>query len=328
VGPGELGEILCQIPSFDHPNLLVSGATMDDAGVYKLDSETALVQTVDYFTPMVDDPYIFGQVAAANALSDVYAMGGEPLTAMNITAFPTNCLSLDILREILTGGAEKVREAGAVIVGGHTIEDKEPKYGLAVTGLVHPDKIAGNSGAKPGDVVVLTKPLGTGIIATAIKGEIASPEAVKKAVENMTELNKTAAQTMQKIGVHGCTDVTGFGFLGHAWEICAASGVTMEVESSLIPLLPDVFDLANMGIVPAGAKANLKYLQDKVEFEGVSDTLQDILADPQTSGGLLITLPEDKGLQLIRELRNRGVLEANIIGTITESKSPKVIVKG
>lgn len=301
---------------------------MDDAGIYKLDSEKALVQTVDYFTPMVDDPYIFGQIAAANALSDVYAMGGEPLTAMNITAFPTKYLPLEILGEILSGGAAKVKEAGAVIVGGHTIEDQEPKYGLAVTGLIHPDRVAGNNGAKPGDVVVLTKPLGTGIISTAIKGEIASPEAIKKAVENMTELNQTAAQAMQEIGVHSCTDVTGFGFLGHGWEICAASGVTMEVESCLIPLLPDVFELANMGIVPVGAKTNLTYLQDKVEFEGVSDTHRDIFADPQTSGGLLITLSEDRGLQLVRELRKRGVLEANIIGTIINSENPKVIIKG
>ncbi len=320
--------MLASIPGSNDPNLLISGATMDDAGVYKITDEIALVQTVDYFTPMVDDPYVFGQVAAANALSDVYAMGGRALTALNIMAYPPLAVPKESVGKILLGGADKVREAGAVIAGGHTIEDKEPKYGMAVTGLIHPEKIAGNNGAKPGDLLVLTKPLGVGIITTAIKGEVAEENAVKRVIETMTELNKTASEVMQDIGINGCTDVTGFGMLGHTWELSSASGVNIEIYSSSIPLLPTTYELADMGIVPGGAKANLYYLEDKVDFDNIEETYKDILADPQTSGGLLISVPEDKSFELIEELENRGVKEANIVGKVCEkTDKPKLIVR-
>jgi selenide,water dikinase len=301
---------------------------MDDAGVYKLTDDMALVQTVDYFTPMVDDPYVFGQVAAANALSDVYAMGGRPLTALNIMAYPPLAVPKEAIGQILMGGADKVRVAGAVIAGGHTIEDKEPKYGMAVTGLINPKKIAGNNGAKPGDLLVLTKPLGVGIITTAIKGEVAEEDAVNRVIETMTELNKTASEVMQEIGINGCTDITGFGMLGHTWEMSSASGVNIEIYSDSIPLLPTTYELADMGIVPGGAKANLYYLEDKVEFDNIKETYKDILADPQTSGGLLISVSEDKSLELIEELENRGVKEVNIVGKVCEKTvNPRLVVR-
>lgn len=278
----------------------------------------ALIQTVDFFTPVVDDPYSYGQIAAANSLSDVYAMGGRPLTAMNIICFPTERLELSVLAEILKGGADKVREAGAVLVGGHSVEDNEPKYGLAVTGLVHPDRVLTNGGARPGDSLILTKPLGIGIITTAIKGELASAEEIAMATQVMAALNKDAAEAMQEVGVHSCTDITGFGLLGHAGELARGSGVAVTVYSSQVPVLEPAFNYADMGIVPVGTRSNLKYVREFVDFApSISETEQLILADAITSGGLLISVPGEKTGQLMEELKARGVKDAAVVGEVT-----------
>lgn len=306
------------MPQFQDPRLLVSGATMDDAGVYKLNEQQALVQTVDFFTPMVDDPYVFGQVAAANALSDIYAMGGRPLTALNIAAFDLD-IGKEVIQRILAGGAVKLQEAGCLLVGGHTIEDKEPKYGLAVTGLVHPDKLITNAGAQPGARVVLTKPLGSGILSTALKGDLLDNEGLEELTAVMTELNDKASAVMQQVGVLAATDITGFGLLGHAWEICASSGVGMELQYGDIPVMDRVVDFASMGVIPAGAYKNKRYLEDKIEFSGVPEHGQIILCDPQTSGGLLIVVEESKLSELTGLLQAAGI-DGSVIGTITDSK--------
>lgn len=319
---------MSSFPDFSDPNLLVSGSTMDDAGIYRLNDNQALVQTVDFFTPIVDDPYTFGLIAAANALSDIYAMGGSPVTALNIAAFPTCSLPLEALKEILLGGADKIRQAEAVVVGGHTIEDKEPKYGLAVTGLINPQYILKKTEAAPGDAVVLTKPLGTGIITTGVKGELASEKTLSETVKCMVELNNSASEAALQVGAKCCTDVTGFGLLGHTWEICAASSVTIEFDLQSIPLLPDVYSLAGMGVVPAGAKTNLKYMEDKTEFINTNEIYKDILADPQTSGGLLIILPMEKTRELIEKINSRNDLEAAVVGRVFKKDEPGIIVKG
>lgn len=301
---------------------------MDDAGVYQLTDELALVQTVDFFTPMVDDPYLFGQIAAANALSDVYAMGGKPLTAMNIATFPVNTLDLGILREILKGGADKLQEAETLLVGGHTVEDDEPKYGLSVTGIVHPNKVLTNRGGKPGDKLILTKPLGTGIVSTAIKGEMADPASVDAAIKSMAALNKEAAAAVIETGVHACTDVTGFGLLGHLYEMMSPE-IGFEIHMGQVPLLPGAKDYASMGLVPAGARRNLKYLEAAVETEeNVTDIDLDLLGDPQTSGGLLVAVAPEKEKQLLEELQERGVTGARTIGVVTGSYPGKIVVKG
>lgn len=327
MGPGTLNKVLAKLPVFDHPDLLISGSKLDDAGVFRLTDQLALVQTVDFFTPMVDDPYLFGQIAAANALSDIYAMGAVPLTAMNITAFPTCTLDLAILGEILAGGADKVLEAGAVLVGGHTIEDKEPKYGLAVTGTVHPRQVVANAGARPGDSLVLTKPLGTGIAATALKAGLATADLVAAATKTMTTLNQKAATVMVWVGVNAATDITGFGFLGHAYEICAASGVGMEIDLAAVPVIPGVWQVAAMGLVPGGARNNLAHLADKVDWDSqVSAIDKDILADPQTSGGLLMAVPSSRRHVLLQELGEAGVQAAEV-GEVND-QSGRIKVRG
>lgn len=309
------------------PNLLVGFNTSDDAGVYKINDELALIQTVDFFTPVVDDPYSFGLIAAANSLSDVYAMGGRPLTALNIICFPTKKLALSVLAEILRGGAEKIREAGAVLVGGHSVEDNEPKYGLSVTGFVHPDKVLTNAGAKPGDVLVLTKPLGIGIITTAIKGGLASQAEIDRAVTVMAALNKDAAQAMEEIGVNGCTDITGFGLLGHASEMARASKVAMTIWSSRVPVLEKVREYAVMGIVPGGTRDNLKYINQFVDFDArVDEPERLILADAITSGGLLISVPEDKSEKLVNNLHAKGVTDAVIVGEVGQPGEGRIRV--
>jgi len=308
------------LPLEKDPNLLVGRETSDDAGVYRLNAETALVQTIDFITPVVNDPYDFGRVAAANALSDVYAMGGRPLTAMNVVCFPVKGMDKAILREILRGGLEKVHEAGAVLVGGHSIEDPEIKYGLSVTGLVHPERVLSNSGARPGDVFILTKPLGTGILATAIKAGLASDEAQRLAIETMATLNRRAAEIMESYPVNSCTDITGFGLLGHALEIARASKVAITLFSGKVPLLPQVLDAVRMGLVPAGSFANRNFCADRVRGHGAVDPLLlDILADAQTSGGLLISLPEDRSMELETDLRSHGVPNAAVIGAAKAS---------
>lgn len=300
-------------------NLLVGLDTSDDAGVYRLNSDTALIQTVDFFTPVVDDPYSFGQIAAANSLSDIYAMGGRPLTAMNIICFPTGILPLSVMAEILKGGADKIKESGAVLVGGHSVEDNEPKYGLSVTGIVHPDKVVTNAGAKPGDVLILTKPLGIGIITTAIKGELASEDEISLVTEIMSTLNKGAAEAMAEVGVNGCTDITGFGLLGHALEMTRASHVKMTIWSSLVPVLEAAKSYVNMGVVPAGTRGNLKYIRQYIDFDSaVTENEQLILSDAITSGGLLISVPGAKSQELIKTLHARGVKDAAVIGIVEE----------
>lgn len=309
--------------------MVVGPNTSDDAGVFVLNDEMALIQTVDYFTPVVDDPYIFGQIAAANALSDVYAMGGYPITALNIVGFSPKVLPLEVLTQILAGGSQKVAEAGACLAGGHTIDDAEPKYGLSVAGLVHPQKIMTNSGARVGDKLVLTKPLGIGIITTAIKRGVASSEVIEEAVKTMITLNKDAAEAMQAIGAHGCTDVTGFGLLGHAYELASNSNVGLRIFQSQVPVIKAVYQYAEQNIVPGGTKANLRYLHDKVEFAaGISQVEQLVLADAITSGGLLISIAAGKVDELLQTLQKKaGVLVAEIIGDVIADHPGKLKVE-
>ncbi len=299
--------------------------TSDDAGIYQLNEELALVQTVDFFTPIVDDPFTFGQIAVANALSDVYAMGGTPLTAMNLVAFPIKTISPSILKDILIGGLQKMKEAGVALIGGHSIEDPEIKYGLAVTGLVHPQKILTNAKAEVGDKLVLTKALGTGIIATALKGQLASNEAVQKITESMATLNREASELMKDLGAHACTDITGFSFIGHALEMASASQVGLVIQTDAIPIFPEAMEYAKLGLVPGGAHSNRQFFSCKVESDSnIPDVFLDILYDPQTSGGLLISLPTDGAEELVSLLRRKGHLYASIVGEVVE-RHPKMI---
>jgi selenide, water dikinase len=308
---------LKDLPIPRDPRVLVGLDTSDDAGVYRLTDEIALVQTVDFFTPIVDDPFTFGQVAASNALSDVYAMGARPLTAMNLVAFPIKTLSPTLLREILLGGLSKTTEAGVALMGGHTVEDPELKYGLSVTGIVHPEEILSNAGARPGDRLVLTKPIGTGIISTALKGGMASEEATRRMVECMVSLNSKASEKMRLFGAHGCTDITGFGFLGHALEMATASQVGMVIHSERIPCLQGALEYAGLGLLPAGAHSNRSFFSCKVEVDPAVPALRvDLLYDPQTSGGLLIALPPGREDALVEALRNEGIVEASVVGEV------------
>ncbi|HHV63390.1 MAG TPA: selenide, water dikinase SelD [Firmicutes bacterium] len=300
------------------PNVLVGFETSDDAGVYRLSSDLAIVQTVDFFTPIVDDPYVFGQIAAANALSDVYAMGARPVTAMNVVCFPCSA-GMDMLAEIIEGGADKVREAGVALIGGHTVTDNEPKYGLSVTGLVHPARIITNSSSKPGDVLILTKPLGTGILTTAFKFDKIGEEDLAGAVRIMRTLNKAASEAMQAVGVNACTDITGFGLIGHSCEMARASGVQFLIEAHNVPVLPMASELAGRDILPGGARENMLYFQEWADVSsGVPTALRAVLFDPQTSGGLLISVPAAKAELLVSSLRQAGVEDPRIIGEVVE----------
>lgn len=316
--PGVLAQVLCKIPQMKHESLLVGCDSFADAGVYKLRDDLAIVQTLDFFTPVVDDPYMFGQIAAANALSDVYAMGAAPLTAMNIVCFPSKTLSEDVLGEILRGGAEKVLEAGALIIGGHSVEDKEPKYGLAVTGVVHPDKLVTNAGAQPGDSLVLTKPLGSGLVLTAAKADMVTADELAAVVNSMKTLNKDTAEAMSTVGVHAATDISGFGLLGHARELALVSGVALEISFSAVPLFSGALQAASMGLVPAGAYANSDYVSPGLKITNekmLGERELDILCDPQTSGGLLISVAADRVAELMNELLRRNVTAA-VIGKV------------
>jgi len=315
------------LPQTEHPDLLVGYSSADDAGVFKISETQALVQTVDFFPPIVDDPYHFGQIAAANALSDVYAMGGTPLTALNIVAFPSGDMQASLLAEILRGGKEKIEEAGAVVVGGHSIKDKEMKYGVAVTGMVDPRKVITNAGAQPGDLVFLTKPLGTGLITTGIKRGKVSGELETLVTQLMARLNRSAAEAMLKSDVHAATDITGFGLLGHVWEVADASSVSIELDSSKLPLLPDVLSLADAGMIPGGANANRSFLANRVSVgSGVGRSLEHVLYDPQTSGGLLIAVPETAADYLSNELSKHN-LYSQSIGRVAASGNYPIIVK-
>lgn len=290
--------------------------TSDDAAIYKITDDVALIQTVDFFTPIVDDPYTFGQIAAANSLSDVYAMGGEPKMALNIVGFPS-CLDPGILGDILAGGADKVKEAGAVLVGGHSVQDDEPKYGLCVSGFVHPNKIFKNYGCKPDDVLILTKQIGTGIINTAIKAEMASKSAINEAVQVMSSLNKKAKEVVDHYPVNACTDITGFGLLGHCVEMAEASQVTFELSVDSIAYLDDAIEYAKMGLVPAGAYKNRSYSQDKIDFQHVKEHFVDLLYDPQTSGGLLLSVPPKYVSQIMEEFSKKQLdTQVSIIGRV------------
>ena len=315
LGATEMARVLRHLPKSVHPDLLVGTETSDDAGVFRLRPDLAIVNTVDFFTPIVDDPYVFGQIAAANALSDVYAMGGDPVTAMNIVAFPIDTLDLAILSEILRGGAERVHQAGAVVIGGHSIIDPEPKFGVAVTGVVHPDRIFRNVGVREGDALVLTKPLGTGIISTALKKGKAAPKIVRAATASMVALNRDASLVMRRHPVHACTDVTGYGALGHTLEMASASGVTIVLEAARLPVLEGALRLAEAGYLTGGCRRNRAYLLDKASVApSVPPGLVEIAFDPQTSGGLLMAIPEAKAAALVDELHSKGVSAATIIG--------------
>lgn len=296
--------------------------TSDDASVYKMDEDTALIQTVDIFPPVVDDPYQYGQIAAVNSLSDIYAMGGAPKLALNIFCFPED-LPKDVVQAILQGGYEKVLEAGALITGGHTIQDREPKYGLSVTGFAHPLELLMNNKVKAGDVLILTKALGTGILTTAAKAGLLDENSYETLVKSMVQLNKYPAETMKKYRVSSCTDVTGFGLLGHAYEMAYGSGVAINLDHSQLPLLPKAGEMAETGIIPAGAYRNRDYLDDAVLIKKhVPLAIEDILYDPQTSGGLLISLPEDEGIKLVKELGEA----AEIIGWAEAFLDHRIIV--
>jgi selenide, water dikinase len=294
----------------------------DDAGVYKVTDDIAIIQTVDFFTPIVDDPYWFGQIAAANALSDVYAMGGIPKTAMNLVAFPLKDMDISVLRQIIQGGLDKMKEAGVVLVGGHSVEDKELKYGLSVTGFIHPDRVLTKKNLKQGDSLILTKPLGTGIINTAIKGGLASAEIIETVTRLMATLNRDAALIMNDYPVHACTDITGFGLLGHLAEMVIDSPFGISLASKSVPMIPGTLEYAGMGLVPAGAYKNREFRECMVDFSPSVDRLvQDVLFDPQTSGGLLICVKNDRADDLLSELKEKGIKEAAIIGEVsTESK--------
>jgi selenide,water dikinase len=305
--------------------MLVGTETGDDAGVYRLRPDLAIVNTVDFFTPIVDDPFTFGQISATNALSDVYAMGGEPKTCMNIVCFPKDKMDMEILGEILKGGAEKVKESGAVVIGGHSIIDEEIKFGMAVTGTIHPDKIFRNVGVQEGDVLVLTKPLGTGIITTALKKGKASAESLAAAVKSMITLNAAASQVARKYPVHACSDITGFGIMGHGMGMASGSGVTLVFESQKFPLLPDAVRLAEKGYITGGCKRNREYLGDKMTIDkSIREGLVEIALDPQTSGGLMIAVAKRNSAKLIEELRGAGVTDAVEVGYATALQKPWV----
>ena len=286
----------------------------DDAGVYQITPDLALVQTVDFFTPIVDDPFLYGQIAAANSLSDIYAMGGKPLTALSIACFSCS-LDPSILVEILRGGEDKIKESGTILLGGHTVTDEEIKYGLSVTGTIHPSKVVTNSGAKPGDLLILTKPIGTGIITTAFKFDMITEAETKEATTNMATLNKAASEAMQRAGVNACTDVTGFGLIGHGCEMANASKVRMRIQSAAVPIMARVLDLIDQEAIPGGAFANQRYFQDWVSFDdAIPNNLHIALNDPQTSGGLLIAVQADKAEALLADINSGKESRAVIIG--------------
>jgi len=302
--------------------------SLDDAGVYKLTDELAIIQTVDFFTPIVDDPYTFGLIAAANALSDVYAMGGKPLTAMNLVCFPCKSLDISILKDILRGGLDKMREAGVTLLGGHSIDDKELKYGLSVTGTVHPEKLVTNAGAKAGDKLILTKPLGTGIIGTALKAGMADKETVEKFTKSMVTLNNKASELMQEVGVHACTDITGFGLLGHACQIAKSSQIGMKLYHASVPYFPGVIEFARQGLCPGGLYRNREFYSTDVEFSPeVPEDIQLIFFDAQTSGGLLISLAPEVAQVLLDRLHKANVQDAAIVGEVLSRPMGKILVK-
>jgi selenium donor protein len=329
IRPQYLEKILKDFPLPVDPNILVSLNASDDAAVYKINEETAIIQTVDFFTPIIDDPYHFGAIAAANAMSDIYAMGGKPVFALNIVGFPDSRLPMDVLKSILKGALDKTNEAGVHILGGHTIEDTEPKFGMTVTGFAHPEKIITNSGLRPGDALVLTKPIGLGIISTAIKRGLASREMIDEAILIMTELNKTSAEIMAKYPVSACTDITGFGLLGHLKEMTVASQADVEIYPDSIPVINGVDELIAGNIVPGGTVNNLDFVSGNVVWgAGITHAKKIILCDAQTSGGLLIALPWDQRKEIIKEVKDHGIYAASCIGKCVSKGVGKILLQG
>ena len=320
--------MLRQLPHISDPNVIVGTALPDDAGVYRLRADLAIAQSVDVFTPVVDDPYDYGRIAAANALSDLYAMGARPLLALNIIGFPVGKLPLAIMADILRGGAEKAKEAGVVVLGGHTVDDEEPKYGLAVTGVVHPERVVSNVGARPGDALVLSKPIGIGTITTALKQGRADPAHVAQAVEVMATLNAGAMDAMLEVGVHACTDITGYGLLGHLHEMLLASGVAAEVNAGAVPVLEPAWTYAAQDIFPGGSRSNRIYLEGHgfVHWDGIDPVVRLLLCDAQTSGGLLMAVEAARADALVEALRARHTPAAAIIGRITEGPAGHIWV--
>ena len=326
VGAGVLAKLLKDLPVRSDPRLLVGYDKSDDASVYQINDSLALVQTIDFFPPIVDDPFLFGQIAAANALSDVYAMGGEPKLAMNVMCV-SNKMGKEAIHNILRGGYEKAYEAGVIITGGHTIEDPEPKYGLSVTGFVHPQKVLRNASARKGDVLILTKPLGIGILTTAAKADLVPSSLLDKLYQQMAQLNKTACEIMLNYEIHSCTDVTGFSLLGHSLEMADGSGLTLHLDSQRIPYHQEAYEMAEMGLIPAGAYRNRDFAEASVLVKGnISVALQDILYDPQTSGGLLIAAAEADTPQLINRLKD-NLPCAEIIGYVADRESKSIILE-
>lgn len=316
LSPVQLGEILAKLPKVEHPNLMVGIETHDDAGVYKLNEETALIYTTDFFPPMCSDGYEFGQIAAANALSDVYAMGGTPLLVLNLMMFPASRIPLEVFSAILQGGHEKVVEAGALVLGGHTIEDYPPKFGLAVVGTVHPDRLITNSGVMAGDLLILTKPLGSGIILAGQRSKMTEESTVRKTLEYMKLLNKSGGEVMQQFNLKGATDITGFGLLGHAMRMADASGVTLRIDSQKLPHFPEALALLEEGCIPGAAFRNLEFVKDHSAF-GTSLTYEHkmLCCDAQTSGGLLMAVPGEKAQEILGQLKKKaGLVESAIIG--------------
>jgi selenide, water dikinase len=308
-------------------NVIVGLDRADDAGVYKISNDLALIQTVDFFTPIVDDPYWFGQIAAANALSDVYAMGGTPKTAMNLVAFPIKQMELSVLRQIIQGGIDKLAEAEVVLIGGHSIEDKELKYGLSVTGFVHPAQVLTKKNLQPGDRLVLTKPLGTGIVNTAIKAGMAPADLTDRVTRLMASLNRDAAGIMVRFDVHACTDITGFGLLGHLAEMVYGSGVSVRIFSDRVPMIAEALEFAAMGLIPAGAYKNREFRESMIDFgQTVARSVQDVLFDPQTSGGLLISVGSDQADALVKALRDAGISDTAEIGEVLKDPKEKIWV--
>jgi selenide,water dikinase len=326
IDSARLRSILSSIPKKDNPNLLVGYDTSDDGAVYKINGDTAVIQTLDFFTPMNEDPYTFGQIAAANALSDIFSMGGQAICALNIVCFPEKQKN-EVLQEILKGGASKVYEAGACLVGGHSINDDSIKYGLSVTGIVHPDRILKNAGAKPGDCLILTKPLGVGIINTANRVGEASREAVQKAILNMTTLNKYALEILKKYSVHALTDVTGFGLAGHGLEMARASGITLEMSAADMHAIPEAREYAAEFLVSTAGQKNRNNYACDIDFTALSFAETELLFDAQTSGGLLAALPEDDAVKAVREL-NHLEIKSKIIGTVTAKQEKSIVFKG
>ena len=327
IGPGTLAQVLGNLPKFHDENLLVGVETSDDAAIYKVNDELALIQTLDFFTPVVDDPYLFGQIAAANSLSDVYAMGGEPRTALNIVGFPS-CLDPKILGRILEGGASKVLEAGAILAGGHSIQDDEPKYGLSVTGFVNPNKIFKNYGSQPGDVIIITKQVGSGLINTAIKAEMAEKSQIDEVVTVMTSLNKKAKEVIENYPISACTDITGFGLAGHAMEMAASSKVTFEIDVNKVPYIDGALEMAKIGLVPAGTYNNKDYISGDVESINIEECYLDLMYDPQTSGGLLITLAESEVENIMKDFENKNMdTKVAVIGRVLEKQEKSIVLK-